>query len=383
MAGPWGWHRQVVAGIAVGAMLATGCADDVSAQRPTAATTSAQDRFSTALEITPATRTAVKRALDWLSGSANRDGSFGPPNARIAITSIAALAFMANGSTANRGPYRRDVRRAIHFLASHVSRDPAHRGYIFLESDQESRMHGHGYATLALVEALGTYGRTDPQRAVELKDAVVRAIRLIERTQSEAGGWYYNPEDDGNHEGSITVCMLQALRAANNAGIYVKKRVVENAVNYIKRSAERRDGALTGAYKYSLTESQTSFALTAAAVSTLHMCGIYDSEYVRLGLLHMDRTVDVHLHEGQFYYYGLLYASQCYFQIGGEHWNRAYPKIRDSILKNVITKIENPQCAGAFRVRRGSEHTYGDVYATAMATLTLQIPYRFLPIFQK
>lgn len=377
--GRTGWWRA--GGAAIALWVGVGVA--ASAQRPTGATsTGATDRFSTAGLITPKTRLAVERGLDWLSRNANRDGSFGQPNARIAITSIAALAFMANGSTANRGPYRRDVRRAIRYLTSHVSTDPSHRGYIYLESDQESRMHGHGYATLALAEALGTYGPDDPERARELKQALVRAIRLIERTQSEAGGWYYNPEDDGNHEGSITVCMLQALRAANNAGIYVKKRVVDNAVNYIKRSAERRDGALTGAYKYSLTESQTSFALTSAAVGTLYMCGIYDSEYVRLGLLHMNRTLDEHLHAGQFYYYGLLYASQCYFQFGGDTWRRAYPRIRDSLLAHIVPKVESPENAGSFQPR-SAERNYGNVYATAMATLTLQIPYRFLPIFQK
>ena len=379
MIGQTGWWRAGSVALAVW----VGLAATGAAQRPSGATsTGTQDRFSTARLITPKTRRAVEGGLDWLSRNANRDGSFGPPNARIAITAIAALSFMANGSTANRGPYRRDVRRAIRFLANHVSTDPSHRGYIYLESDQESRMHGHGYATLALAEALGTYGPSDPERANELKRALVRAIRLIERTQSEAGGWYYNPENDGNHEGSITVCMLQALRAANNAGIYVKKRVVDNAINYIKRSAERRDGALTGAYKYSLTESQTSFALTSAAVGTLYMCGVYDSEYVRLGLLHMNRTLDDHLGSGQFYYYGLLYASQCYFQFGDDTWRRAYPRIRDSILRNIVSKVESPENAGSFRAR-SAESAYGDVYATAMATLTLQIPYRFLPIFQK
>lgn len=356
-----------------------------SAQQPKKPpSTKTEHRFATDAELNVETREAVNRALDWLARSANRDGSFGEPKARIAVTSIAALSFMAGGSTANRGPYRREVSRAVRYLMNHVSTHPDRRGYIAIPEDNESRMHGHGFATLALVEALGTYGQGDAGKFKQLKDAVISAIRLIERTQSEAGGWYYHPVADGNHEGSITVCMLQALRAANNAGIYVKKHVVERAIHYIKESAEKRDGVLTGRYKYSLTESQTSYALTAAAVSTLHMCGIYDSDYVRLGLQHMEKEVDDHLSQGAFYYYGLLYASQAYFQVGGSTWRKYFPKIRDSILDNRVSKIQDPPNAGAFAPHHPSqEGEYSLVYATAMATLTLQIPYRFLPIFQK
>lgn len=340
--------------------------------------------FSPDAEITPEMEAAVARAVAWLAARANRDGSFGPPKARIAVTAIAALSFMASGSTADRGPYQQAVHRAIKYLIDHVSRDPQHHGYIYLPEDPDSRMHGHGYATLALAEALGTYGAGDPDKASELKRAVEAAVRLIERTQSDAGGWYYHPENDGYHEGSITVCMLQALRAANNAGVAVKKRVVDRAIRYIERSAERRNGVLTGAFRYSLVDQATSFALTAAAVSTLQMCGQYDSELLRLGLTHMGRELEQHLAQGTFYYYGLLYASQAYFQVGGRHWRRNFPRIRDSLLRHLIESTREPDHAGAFDIPSPSEERdYGLVYATAMATLTLQIPYRFLPIFQR
>lgn len=368
-------------------LLLTLLAAPVAAQRPPTppATSKGGETFSTERDITPKMRAAVKRALAWLAKRANQDGSFGPPKARIAVTAVAALSFMAGGSTACRGPFQREVSRAVRYLINHVSTEERNRGYIYLAEDNDSRMHGHGFATLALAEALGTYGAGDARRRDELLRALEAAVRLIERTQSEAGGWYYHPENDGNHEGSITVCMLQALRAARNAGVGVKKRVVDRAVRYIESSAERRAGALTGAFRYSLVDNQTSFALTAAAVSTLHMCGQYDSPYVRLGLAHMDSELGQHLAQGQFYYYGVLYASQAYFQIGGAAWRKNFPRIRDAMMENFVpSSEEEPHLVGAFDVHvPSSEVEYGTVYATAMATLTLQIPYRFLPIFQK
>lgn len=376
--------------VGVAACLALLVCGALAAQRttPPAATPTRKRAFTTRQEITPHMRRVVDRALAYLASRANADGSFGDANAQIAITALTTLSFMASGSTANRGPYQKEVSRAVKFLMNHVSTDPNHRGYIVMHEDPDSRMHGHGFATLALAEALGTYGNGNPEKFKALKNAVVQAVRLIERTQSDAGGWYYHPANDGNHEGSITICMLQALRAAHNAGLFVKKRVIDKAVKYIEESAQKRNGKLTGAFKYSLVDNQTSFALTAAAVSTLHMCGQYDSNLVRLGLSHMDRELDDHLTQGDFYYYGVLYASQAYFQVAGRPWRKNFPRIRNSILKNAIQPGERDEDyashIGAFKPHIPSQELdYGVVYATAMATLTLQIPYRFLPVFQK
>jgi hypothetical protein len=63
-----------------------------------------------------------------------------------------------------------------------------------------SRMHGHGFATLALAEAYGMAPRNE-----RLKQALTAAVGVIERSQSPEGGWYYFPHPV-NHEGSVTVC---------------------------------------------------------------------------------------------------------------------------------------------------------------------------------
>ena len=50
-----------------------------------------------------------------------------------------------------------------------------------------SPMYGHGFATLFLGEV---YGMTGDDR---VKEKLQKAIRLIERTQNNEGGWRYMP----------------------------------------------------------------------------------------------------------------------------------------------------------------------------------------------
>ena len=60
------------------------------------------------------------------------------------------------------------------------------------------------------------------------KSALERAVHLIVDCQNEVGGWRYNPFDRAT-DLSVTVCQLQALRAARNIGIHVPPETIERA----------------------------------------------------------------------------------------------------------------------------------------------------------
>ena len=68
--------------------------------------------------ITPQTDQAIDRGLAYLNAHANRDGSFGTGGytGNVAVTSLAAMAFMAAGNLPNRGPYGRIVTNALKFV---------------------------------------------------------------------------------------------------------------------------------------------------------------------------------------------------------------------------------------------------------------------------
>ena len=58
------------------------------------------------------------------------------------------------------------------------------------------------------------------------------------------------------------------------------------------------------------------------------------------------------------------------WQAGGERWQQWYPAIREAL---VATQLPSGEWADPV----------GPVYATAMATMILQLPHQLLPIFQR
>jgi hypothetical protein len=71
-----------------------------------------------------------------------------------------------------------------------------------------------------------------------------------------------------------------------------------------------------------------------------------------------------------YYYYGHYYAAQAYWHQGGTPFLNWYAAVRDVLLHQ---QAED----GSWLDPNGAP------YATAMATLTLQIPNNYLPIFRR
>ena len=90
-------------------------------------------------------------------------------------------------------------------------------------------MYSHGFGTLFLAEAYGMTHRP------EIREKLQKAVRLIIDCQNVEGGWRYQPKRL-DADLSVTICQINALRAARNAGLYVPKETVEACIRYVKRS---------------------------------------------------------------------------------------------------------------------------------------------------
>ena len=315
----------------------------------------------------------VERAHAYLAAQQRADGSFSVDrssasrSAPVGVTAIAALSFMAAGNTPNRGAYQTQVRRAIDWLVQRCDDD----GYFYFDGDSTSKMHGQGYGLLALVQAYGMYG--SERERERLGDAIRRAIDLIERTQGVTGGWYYEPKRQPDHENSITVCLLQALRAARDAGFEVDVDLIRRAESYVIRSQDPEDGR----FRYGLNDPHKSWELTAASLSTLHAVGDYGSEPLERGfdaLQKYDPYLDGTMGGSRvnFPYYGALYAAQAYWTYHDERlFERWWPRF-------VAWCQEEQEPDGSF-----DNGVFGSVYGAAMVSLALQVPLGYLPVFQR
>jgi hypothetical protein len=311
--------------------------------------------------MTPETDLAIKNGLAWLARSQNSDGSYGNGAYRgnIAVTSLAGLAFMSSGSSPGRGPFGSQIDKALAYVM--VNTSPS--GFIAVQATStHGPMYSHGFGTLFLAEA---YGMT---RRPELREKLQKAVRLIIDSQNIEGGWRYQPV---RHDAdlSVTICQINALRAARNAGLFVPKETVEACIRYVKRS-QNPDGG----FRYMLQAGASSeFPRSAAGVVALQSAGEYGSKEVRDGIAYL-RQFDQGMRRGRrnnHYFYGQYYAAQAMWLEGGEPWAEWYPSVRNELIHR--------QTALGYWPDSGVCNEYG----TAMALIILQIPNDYLPIFQR
>ncbi len=73
--------------------------------------------------MTSETDKTIKTGLAWLARSQNADGSYGTGTYRgnIAVTSLAALAFMSSGSSPGRGPFGQQIDKALVYVMDNTS----------------------------------------------------------------------------------------------------------------------------------------------------------------------------------------------------------------------------------------------------------------------
>src|SRR6516225_5952475 len=130
--------------------------------------------------ITPRTDQAIQRGLAFLHSKRSPDGSFGTSGYRgnVAVTSLAAMAFMCAGNQPNRGSYGRAVTDALKFVLSKENVGGGQPGFLHNPlASPHGPMYGHGFATLFLAEVSGMVH--DKTLREEVTKKLHRAVDVI------------------------------------------------------------------------------------------------------------------------------------------------------------------------------------------------------------
>ncbi len=317
--------------------------------------------------ITPATLKAVRAGLDYLARTQSGDGSWQDEGGQaypVAMTGLAGTAMLANGNSPTRGRYARQVEKSVEFLLSCST--PS--GLITASNQDSGRpMHGHGFALMFLACAYGT--ETKPAMRDRTKIVIEKAVKLTAEGQSSDGGWTYIP--GSGDEGSVTVTQVQALRASHNAGLAVPRGTIAEAVQYIERCSTSEGGIC-----YSLRSGGGArLPISAAAVATLYNAGQYDAPVANRCLEYVWR----HFQNSKSFskaaghdFYCQLYAAQAFYLAGDKYWDPYFPAVRDQLIS---------------MQDKNDGSWYGDgigkTYGTAIALIILQLPYKYLPVYQR
>jgi Prenyltransferase and squalene oxidase repeat len=316
--------------------------------------------------VTPEALKAVTKGLDYLAAQQADDGSWttgGGQAYPVAMTGLAGTAFLAHGNSPTRGKYSRNVQGAVEFLVRCATPTGLITGPA---QDSGQPMHGHGFALMFLASVYGMITKESLRRQVA--ETVRKAVTLTSQGQSSQGGWTYIP--GGGDEGSVTVTQVQALRAAQNAGFLVPKAVIDESMSYLEKCRTPEGGI-----QYSLfSGGGPRLPISAAAVATLYNAGQFDSPIAVDCLKYVwgqFQASDEFNKGGGHAFYTHLYASQGFYMAGDAYWDNYFPRTRDQLI--------------AMQAPDGSWNGdgIGQVYGTAIAVIILQLPFKYLPVFQR
>ena len=320
-----------------------------------------KDEKSPAELVTAPAKKAIDKGLSFLLRSQIKTGrnrgafSNSGISPGVATASLGGLAMMCGGHAPGQGPYG----KAIDMCTEYVMKNVRNTGYIATrDGGARENMYGHGFSMLFLSQA---YGMT---RKREIGEKLRSAVQLTCKCQNNQGGWRYQPTKS-DADLSITVCQIMGLRGARDAGIDVPDDVRTKCIEYVKKSQNKN-----GSFRYTMQGGHTTFAMTAAGVTSLYSAGIYEGEQVTKGLEYLMKFKPNGAQQGGgHYFYSNYYAIQAMWHAGGKHWGEWYPLIRDQLVNNQTAE-------GSWRSSEA-----GAEFGAAMACIILQMPLNYVPVF--
>jgi len=314
---------------------------------------------------------AVSRGLRWLMAHQRENGSWsfdlsgpfcqgrcgepGSATSTTAATALAILPFLGAGHTHLEGDYRETVRRGLYYL---TTRALVTRHGVDL---QDGTMYGQGLAAIALCEA---YGMT---RDRNMRDLAQQAIDFICYAQdSRGGGWRYTPGEPGDT--TVTGWQLMGLKSAQMAGLHVPTPNIALVHRFLD-SVQSDQGA-----RYGYMTPQPRRTTTAIGL----LCRMYTGW--RPDRPALGRGVKLLAEWGpsddnMYYNY---YATQVMFHWGGPEWERWNRKMRDYLIATQATQGHE---SGSWFFSGGRGDVGGRLYNTAVAVMTLEVYYRYQPLY--
>jgi hypothetical protein len=223
-------------------------------------------------------------------------------------------------------------------------------------------MYSHAIATLALCEA---YAMT---RDSSLKEPAQKAVDFIVYAQNEAGGWRYEPKQPGDL--SVTGWQLMALKSGVLGRLEVPRDVWYRASEFLD-SVQDEKGATYG-YQQPSTNRP---AMSSVGLYGRLMLGWPRGHQPLLkgaALLAREQPRDSNM-------YFNYYTSQVLHHVGGNSWKKWNPRMRNYL---VSTQAEDGHEAGSWYFDEAWSDRGGRLYSTTLAILTLEVYYRYMPMYQ-
>lgn len=283
------------------------------------------------------------------------------------ITALALLSFLGAGYTHEEGKYVNNVSRALRWLV----RQQDEEGCLAGNATYFARNYCHAMATYALAEAMGM--QSDPNADAELRLAVLKAVAYTSGQQSpQGGGWRYIAGQDGDM--SMFGWQMMSLKSAEIAGVPISGTVKSRMMRFLRSRRLGESGGLSG-YRGGdpANKTMTAESMFCRQMLGYERAGADNREAVAYLMRRLPDRADMNYY---YWYYGTLSM----FQYGGDEWDKWNQEIRELLTQEQETTGE---FAGSWDPRKSRwGRAGGRVYTTALATLSLEVYYRFLPLYR-
>jgi hypothetical protein len=360
------------------------------------------------------------------------DREFAGREADTGLTSLVMLSFLGAGYTHEEGRYAVEVDRALDWLISQQALD----GNLCGSAEKFARMYCHAMATYCLAEAYGMQKEVvlgpivDPEalrlcidtgeqtaaqiasgatsqnllsivalngalrnlqadriaysiRRVDdlrLRSALVKAVAFtISQQDQQGGGWRYKQFQEGDV--SMLGWQLMSLKSAEIAGVNLPETVRVKMKTFLESVRQGKSGGLFGYRRNVVTAGRSSEpvtpTMTAEALFCQQMLGYpRDSDASSESISYLMRNPP-RLSDTNFYYW--YYGTLAMYQHGGKPWQDWNSVVRDMLVDQ---QVSTGPMAGTWDPNDEWGRYGGRLYSTALATLTLEVYYRLLPLYR-
>ncbi len=353
----------------------------------------------------PLTNSTIELGLGFLAGQQQSDGrwtlaGYGDDEPAMvsdtAATGLSLLAFQGAGYHHLDYKYEQHVRGALRFLVSNQRDD----GGLFVlgnsDANSYAEYYSHGIAAIALCEA---YGMTqDPwlrEPAQKCLDFIVDTQTIIRSGDESYGGWRYTV--GMGPDTSVTGWMLMALKSGELAGLDVPDETYAHVAGWLKRA--RVSETEPHLFRYNpfadddakrVHGRKTSTTMTAVGLlMQLYLDWDRRSAGMKSGGDYLAKhppamgNASQPLNERTRDTYYWYYATQVMFHLGGDYWQTWNDHLQPML---VGTQIKRGANAGSWDPLKPVPDRWagqgGRLYVTTMNLLSLEVPYRHLPLYE-
>lgn len=334
---------------------------------------------------TKATEKSVAAALIWFARHQNPDGSWslnkhhckdgscscggeGDVNSNYAATAFALLPYLAAGQThQSDGPHKGTVAAGIRWMMLNQGKDGS------LATGSVQTMYTHGLASIVMCEAFAL------SRDAAVGRSAQAAINFIQNAQDkDSGGWWYAPGQKGG-DTSVFGWQLMALKSAQmSQGLSVDTRTMAGCVKWLKSCGKGQKGGL---FAY-VPDGGASPTMTSVGVlGTQYLGAQRNDPRVVEGMDYFMKNLPNPRARNCYYWY---YATQVMHNLPGPEWDQ-WNRVMRTVL--VESQVKEGCALGSWDPNLPTPDPWGKhggrVMVTSIGALTLEVYYRYLPLYKQ